>query len=94
MNAGLMPRLAASAAFMLAMVATWMPILPAMAEKTVPAKYARAMVKLSSGAPIQMGWGSSTAMITAHSRAIRFFMGFLLYPYPPAVQANTSDAEK
>ena len=60
-KAGRMPLCAATAVLRLAMVATWMPTLPARAEKTAPAKNEMAMMMFWID-PFQIGVGMKRRM--------------------------------
>jgi hypothetical protein len=68
---GLIPFTAASAAFVFAIVAIFMPIFPATAEKIVPAIYAIAIVIFFETLPIQTGLGRKIKIRIAATPANR-----------------------
>ena len=76
---GLMPFTAASAAFVFAIVAIFMPIFPATAEKTVPAIYAIAIVIFFKILPIQIGLGRKMKMRIAATPANRVSTRYSLF---------------
>ncbi|OPZ93565.1 MAG: hypothetical protein BWY74_01071 [Firmicutes bacterium ADurb.Bin419] len=66
MKEGLTPFVAASAAFIFAIVAICIPILPARADKTVPKTYETAIKIFSEIFPVlQIGFGSRITISTA-----------------------------